>query len=329
MTHASLFSGIGAAELAAEWLGWENKFHCEIDDFCRTILKYHFPNEKSYNDIKLQDFSKWGGGQIDVLSGGFPCQPFSNAGRRLGAEDDRYLWPEFMRAITEIKPRWFVGENVGGILTMVQPGEIPYMEENPSLFQESDSTTSAQQFVVETICSDFEKLGYEIQTFLIPACAVGAPHRRDRVFFIANRTDTRTQNVQQERKDGVLSSLLITNPKSQQSNGHEFKITEFGISEQIQFGGGNSNDGSRIGLPQDQWRNFPLNEPAICRGNDGLPFDVDCLTIPFTEWRKRTIKAYGNAIVPQVIYEIFRAIQITENEQTNNHTSTGSISDPQ
>lgn len=314
MTHASLFSGIGAAELAASWLGWDNKFHCEIDDFCRRILVYHFPNEKSYNDIKLQDFSKWGG-QIDVLSGGFPCQPFSNAGRRKGAEDDRYLWPEFVRAINEIGPRWVVGENVAGILTMVQPGESPYMEKTPSLFEEDNLQEYQQEYVVETICQDLEKSGYSVQTILIPACAVGAPHRRDRVFFIAHRSDAGAEKMQSKRQDGVLPSSTTPDTKSQQSNGHQSQLSQISESQQIKSRRGGCENGSSEPQPQEFWYGFPNAEPAICRGNDGLPFDVDGLAIPYGEWRKRTIKAYGNAIVPQVIYEIFRAIQIQEQSQ--------------
>mgnify|MGYP000980087848 CR=1 FL=1 len=107
MRHASLFSGIGAPELAAYWLGWENVFHCEINPFCRQVLNYWFTNSKSYEDITKTDFREWQG-TIDVLTGGFPCQPFSVAGKRKGAEDDRYLWPEFKRAIREIRPPWLL-----------------------------------------------------------------------------------------------------------------------------------------------------------------------------------------------------------------------------
>ena len=120
--HASLFSGIGAPELAAFWLGWQNVFHCEISEFCKTILNYWYPNSIGYENIKTTDFKKWKG-EIDVLTGGFPCQPFSFAGKRKGAEDNRYLWTEMLRAIRQILPTWVVGENVAGILTMVQPTE--------------------------------------------------------------------------------------------------------------------------------------------------------------------------------------------------------------
>lgn len=181
MKHATLFSGIGAPELAAYWLGWDNAFHCEINPFCQQVLKYWFNKSESYEDITKTDFRKWRG-KIDVLTGGFPCQPFSVAGRRKGAEDNRYLWPEFKRAIREIQPCWIVGENVAGIISMVQPGEKIDVETSATVRSESNEEISfEQEFVVETICRDLEEEGYTVQPVLIPACAVGAPHRRDRV----------------------------------------------------------------------------------------------------------------------------------------------------
>lgn len=115
MTHASLFSGIGGFDLAAEWMGWENIFHCEWNPFGQKVLAHHFPNSKSYNDITKTDFTIHEG-TIDVLSGGFPCQPYSSAGKRLGKEDERHLFPEMLRTIKEVKPTWVVGENVLGIV---------------------------------------------------------------------------------------------------------------------------------------------------------------------------------------------------------------------
>jgi hypothetical protein len=115
MTHASLFSGIGGFDLAAEWMGWENLFHCEWNPFGQRVLKHHFPNSISYNDITKTDFSIHRG-QVDILTGGFPCQPYSSAGKRLGKADERHLWPEMLRTIKEVKPTWIVGENVLGIV---------------------------------------------------------------------------------------------------------------------------------------------------------------------------------------------------------------------
>lgn len=164
MTHASLFSGIGGFDLAAEWMGWQNVFNCEIDPFCRKVLAYHFPEAKQYQDVKTTDFTIHRG-HIDVLTGGFSCQPFSLAGKRKGSDDNRYLWPEMLRAIREIQPRWVVGENVFGIVNW------------------SDG------MVFEQVQSDLENEGYEVQPYIIPACAVDAPHRRDRVWFVAHRRD--------------------------------------------------------------------------------------------------------------------------------------------
>lgn len=183
MTHASLFSGIGGFDLAAEWAGWTNVFNCEIDPFCRKVLAYHFPNAFQYENIKTTDFRPLRGG-VDVLTGGFPCQPFSLAGKRKGTDDNRYIWPEMLRAIRELAPRWVVGENVSGIVNW------------------SDG------LVFEQVCADLENEGYEVQPYLIPACAVDAPHRRDRVWFVAHRRD-----VEDTFRDGFFRDLELCETK--------------------------------------------------------------------------------------------------------------------
>lgn len=137
LRHASVFSGIGGPEIAATMLGWENVFHCEINPFGRRVLEYWFPESESYEDITKTDFRRYRG-QVDVLSGGFPCQPFSMAGKRKGAGDDRYLWPEMLRVIDEVRPSWVVGENVAGITSMVEPGEIADLGCEGALFGEGD-----------------------------------------------------------------------------------------------------------------------------------------------------------------------------------------------
>lgn len=186
LTHASLFSGIGGFDLAAEQVGWTNLFHCEWNPFCKRILDYHFPNSKSYADIKQTDFREWRG-KVDVLTGGFPCQPFSVAGQRKGSEDDRYLWPQMLRAIKEIRPTWIVGENVAGLLSMVQPGEETTVESYKDLFGEGHTLyEECSSYILHGIICDLEDRGYTVQTFIIPACAVGAPHRRDRIWIVAH-----------------------------------------------------------------------------------------------------------------------------------------------
>lgn len=292
--HASLFSGIGGFDLAAEWLGFRNAFHCEINPFCERILKYHFPDAGHYTDITKTDFTPWRG-KIDILSGGFPCQPFSLAGQRKGAEDDRYLWPQMLRAIREIRPAWVVGENVAGILTMVQPSKEVEVGRSTSLFGEDYTDEEIhRQYVVETVCTDLEREGYSVRPFVIPACAVGAPHRRDRVWFVAHRTDTGSENMRKERKDGVH---VIKTSAHTQSTGIKRKYEQ--RSGEVQSDGRNSE------AVQSQWGKFPTQSP-VCSRDDGFPIPMDGIT--FSKWRQESIKAYWNAIVPQVAYEIFKAI---------------------
>lgn len=303
LVHGSLFSGFDAPSVAASWMGWKNAFHCEINPFCNEILKYWFPNSEHYEDITKTDFSQWKG-RIDVLTGGFPCQPFSLAGQRKGADDNRYLWPHMLRAIREIRPDWVIGENVAGILTMVQPGKETEVGSQTSLFGEDNRKRILlrQEYVVETICKDLEREGYSVQPLLIPACAVGAPHRRDRVWFIAHCADSRTEEVRRERKDKVLSDGIAPDT-----------YCEFQSQRMLQGEKGRYKQKIRTESlhSRSNWENFPTQSP-VCRGNDGLPFDVDNLTIPFTKWRQESVKGYGNAIVPQVILEIFKAIEEIE-----------------
>lgn len=366
LNHIGLFAGIGGFELAARWMGWNTIAWSEWDPFCQKVLSYHFPEAKGYGDIKQADFTQYRG-QCDILTGGFPCQPYSVAGKRLGKEDDRHLWPEMLRAIREIQPRWIVGENVRGLLSW--NGGV----------------------VFEEVCSDLESEGYEVQAFIIPAAGVGAPHRRDRIWFIANnhsarlqetRTEQQTTRFEQYRElDGLTtnasdcrcggraceqcangwselfpreckgsemggeatrcnrerfvdySNLHNDKRKVGSINGEKGKIQkehwqEYSTSRE--FSGTNISDAtntknSRLkacfeGSRQEQfrrrdervsfsehWENFPT-QPPVCGGDDGLPSELDGITFP--KWRKESIKAYGNAIVPQVAYQIFKAIDL-------------------
>lgn len=295
LTHASLFSGIGGAELAASWLGWTNVFHCEIQEFQRKVLEYWFPNSISYEDITKTDFKEWRG-QIDILTGGFPCQPFSVAGKRKGAEDNRYLWGEMLRAIREIQPTWVVGENVNGILSMVQPGKETKMGRTDDLFDENFIYRKEQKFTIEAICEDLERAGYSVQPFVIPACAVGAPHRRDRVWIIAHRTNAGTESLQQGGKDRISEFGVVAHAKGARS-AREL----FGKQEQIQ------SDRQNCRIDEPDFKDFPTQSP-VCNRDDGLPFRVADLTISFAKWRSKSIEALGNAWVPQVAFEIFKTI---------------------
>ena len=330
ITHASLFSGIGGAELAARWIGWKNVFHCEINPFGRRVIEYHFPESKSYEDVTTTDFSEYRG-RIDVLTAGFPCQPFSVAGQRKGAEDNRYLWPEVVRVIREVRPTWVVGENVAGILTMVQPGEETEMGGQTNIFGEVDRKRILlrQEYVVETICGDLEREGYSVQPFIIPACAVGAPHRRDRVWFVANRDSVRfgrRQNKQEpiswsksaanysvSRQNGVIadtkcdrSNKICENVQSEISNGQ--RIDSYGCDRHVTH---STSEGLQRGMPPyaemlaEHFSDFPTQSPVLS-GDDELSTRLDGIT--FSKWRQESIKAYGNAWVPAVAYEIFKVI---------------------
>lgn len=157
--HFSLFTGIGGLDLAAEWAGFETVGQCEYADYPTKVLEKHWPNVPRWRDIRdvtAESVRERGIEGIDVLSGGFPCQPHSVIGSRKAENDDRHLWPEFIRVIREVRPRWVVGENVNGILSTIH----------------------------ESVCSDLEAEGYEVRTFSTPAYAVGAHHERYRVSII-------------------------------------------------------------------------------------------------------------------------------------------------
>ena len=340
MTHASLFSGIGGAEVAAAWMGWRNVFHCEIQEFPRKVLDFWFPNAESYEDITKTDFTKWGG-KIDVLTGGFPCQPFSLAGRRKGEKDNRYLWQEMHRAIKEIHPTWVIGENVAGITTMVESSETTYMGHTPDLFEARDLYRTESRFTLDRICQDIEDAGYEVQPLLIPACSVGAPHRRDRIWIVAHRTDAGIEAMQQGGQDGVLpdgttadtncAGLWERTDKQEriargEGETHHSQGCENGTPPHTEKAQGSvhpmGRDAARLHNPIERGANrgfegFPTTEPTIRRGDDGLPFRMDDLSVSFGKWRQESIKAYGNAWVPQVAYEIFRAIETIQEQQEN------------
>ena len=257
------------------------------------------------------------------------CQPFSLAGQRRGADDDRYLWPQMLRAIREIRPSWVVGENVAGILTMVQPGTEVEVGGGASLFGEDyrKRVLLRQEYVVETICRDLEREGYEVQPFVIPACAVGAPHRRDRVWFIArrvashpdeHRSPSRTASIGTE--SGRQDQLPLTGERtigSQRLDGlHGFprNAAYTCSSRRFEQQPASQPEGQRLRsrifaeeLPALRWAGFPTAQPVIRRGDDGIPGRLAGITFP--KWRAESIKSLGNAIVPQVMYEIFRAIE--------------------
>ena len=266
MLHISLFSGIGGFDLAAEWMGWTNIASCEINDFGNKILEYYWPDAYHHRDIHTLNYAlindhltkrygpTWPTNDI-ILTGGFPCQPYSVAGKRLGKEDDRHLWPEMLRVISEVKPTFIVGENVGGLLSW------------------------SGGMVFDEVRADLESQGYEVAVYLLPAAGVNAPHKRERVWIIANSNCQRCEKCHASTKSSKKSR--------QHCQAH-------------------------YNFKSNHWERFP-NEPAICSRNDGLSTKLDNIT--FSKWRNETIKAGGNAIVPQVAFEIFKAIEKAYNHE--------------
>jgi DNA (cytosine-5)-methyltransferase 1 len=194
LKHLSLFSGIGGPDLAAEWMGWDNVSHTEWNAFGQRVLNYYWPNATSHHDITKTDYTIYRG-RVDILTGGFPCQGFSLAGKRLGTDDDRYLWPEMRRAYQECKPCIVIGENVTGLLSMEDKSGV-YRDVFPKVeggtiirtlecdYYEKVYTRQAKM-LIDSICKDLEQDGYEVIPFIVPAAAVQAPHQRERVWIIA------------------------------------------------------------------------------------------------------------------------------------------------
>lgn len=326
MNHGSLFSGGGGFDLAAEWMGWNNIFHCEIADFPKQILAYYWPNAKSYTNVKETDFSSYKG-KIDILTGGFPCQPFSNAGNQKGTGDERYLWPEMLRAIREIQPRWVVGENVRGLVSW------------------------SKGMVFEQVCADLEAEGYEVFPALLPACGVNAPHRRERIWFIAFNSNTKGHRHRERQGIKVETASESSKIRKLERGSKRFRIQRATANTSRKRPGKLQNKGKtsraskssqlprriyRISyaadtnIPRQQkfnlttksnkqgfrarpyfkklpnWKKFPTQSPVRC-GDDGLSYKLDGITFP--KWRNESIKLYGNAVVPQVVLQIFKSIQ--------------------
>ena len=312
MNHASLFTGFGGFDLAAEWMGWYNLFQCEMDPYCNKLLKQNFPKTEKHGNIKETDFTIYRG-RIDVLSGGFPCQPYSSAGKRLGKEDERHLWPEMLRAIREIQPPWVVGENVRGL------------------------TNWNGGMVFDEVQADLEAAGYEVTPFLLPAAGVNAPHRRDRIFFIAYSKGFRNSRGSEEERSTTEGSnrecadQLVqrgsfrdaANSPDIQRNSQLYKREGVQRGEQArgEIGTGNSKaitntasggreQNNRVGKsgqphqngPSGNWDNFPT-QPGICGGDAGIPNRLDLFKL---------INYEGVTDGGQILPHLWKAVQQTE-----------------
>jgi DNA (cytosine-5)-methyltransferase 1 len=283
MKLISLFAGIGGFDLAAHWMGWESILLCEWDKWNQALLKKRFPGVPVHGDIKTLTHERIkeyiGNANSDelIISGGFPCQPFSSAGKREGTNDDRYLWPEMLRVIREVQPAWVVGENVAGILSM-DDGRV-----------------------IDEVQTSLESEGYAVQSFVIPACAVKAVHRRDRVWIVANNQKTfiskqpPTNKGRENRQfahngnAGDAANAKQRGEQGQRRPGYAISTTEARKRQ------ANSSINELL----------RLTESPVCGTDDGLSRGVDK-----PRHRKRRLEGLGNAIVPQVAYEIFGAIEL-------------------
>lgn len=276
-----LFSGIGGFALAAQWV-WGKRLEivsfCEIDKFCQKILNKHWPKVPIHDDIKYLDGNDWRG-TVDLIVGGFPCQPFSVAGKQKSQKDDRYLWPEMLRVITQTQPTWVVGENVAGIINLE----------------------------LDKVLADLEGASYETITFNIPACAVDAPHKRERIWIVGyadrngcngaeNKQGIDERSNRDKRGADKMGKLKRTSglrnadvPNSNGKHGKEL-FGKYKLEKaKATFGWGDCEYGG-------EWK----AEPGVGRVVNGIPNRVD------------RIKGLGNAVVPQVAAQILGGVALLD-----------------
>jgi DNA (cytosine-5)-methyltransferase 1 len=319
MKHIDLFSGIGGFSYAADqvWPDLEHIF-CDIDPFCRAVTQKHWPGSTHYADIRElianAERERNGGGlgngysskgkipvgketsyartdeignggtesETWLVTGGFPCQPFSQAGRRRGTADDRYLWPAMFRVIQLTSPQWVIGENVGGFVTW------------------------NEGMVLEQVCTDLESEGYEVQPFIIPACAVNAPHRRDRVWIVANKQRPGLERgIEQGEGQRGQSGRIWINEKQNAQNTIG-KRSGWRMEGRRQVLGRKGSEAKDAG--PDWEENWIEVATRLCRVDDGLPARVDGPELSKSAHRRERLKSLGNAIVPQVALEIMKSM---------------------
>lgn len=316
ITHYDLFAGIGGFSYALDTIFNDEEIKhifCEWEAFPTAVLKKHWPNGTYYGDIADlvadTDSQRWAGERgedegrlrqssrevqnqeqgVVILTGGFPCQPFSQAGRRQGTADDRYKWPDMLAVIRNVRPDFIIAENVRGLVTW------------------------NNGMVLETVCADLESEGYEVQPIVIPAVAIGAPHRRDRVWIIANLRSEESRGVsngsrEEVPKAGESDTESAPNPRQQLRSEGGGEGLE--ANQTIGTTCSETNQREHQYTWADDWREVAF---ATCYDgvDDGLPRWMDGVTISSARHRKERLKACGNAIVPQVAMEIFKAIRLS------------------
>jgi DNA (cytosine-5)-methyltransferase 1 len=270
LTHLDLFSGIGGFALAAKWNGYRTLAFCDNEPYAQAVLKKHWPDVPCHKDIREVRGELYAG--VTLLTGGFPCQPFSVAGKQRGKDDNRYLWPEMCRVIREARPAWIIGENVAGIVNLA----------------------------LDQVCADLEAEGYEVEPIIIPACAVDAPHRRDRVWIIArNVADPYRGQLCQREPEG--QSVQVSGEGGERVG--DVADTQKQGLERRDIQGAGIVEG-RLGQSGESIQAIWLPEPDLGRVAHGVPNRV------------AKLRGLGNAIVPQVAAEIIRCInKVMENNQ--------------
>ena len=292
LTHIDLFSGIGGFALAAQWAGFRTLCFSEIEPYASAVLRRHWPRTPNVGDIVKADFEAYAGATL--LTGGFPCQPFSCAGKQRGAKDDRFLWPRMLEVIAQTRPTWVVGENVAGII----------------------------QMELDRVLSDMESQGYIAVPIVVPAVAVDARHRRDRVWIVANARGGRLGGTGEGKiqlprgAEAFSSGETLANAAEQHGSiegceASELRRCRETLADPMLAGSlsatqsaihrGETSAGARNEQPERLCR-WPA-EPQVGRVAHGIPSRVD------------RIKCLGNAIVPQVAFEILRQIATIERTQ--------------
>ena len=284
LTVGSLFAGIGGFDLGLERAGMRVRWQVEIDPYCQRVLAKHWPDVPRYGDIKTVDWATVE--PVDLICGGFPCQPFSCAGQQRGTADNRYLWPDIVRCLDALRPTWFLGENVPGIINLA----------------------------LDAVCTDLENLGYTVWPVSLPACAVGAPHIRQRVWILAYHSEYGRRPWREMGSDSSgtreqkqpLQAVADANAQHRERGGQRSSANSQAGASRPEFIGGRAPLADTGRALLEGWGASPstwwATEPAVGRVAHGIPHRVDRL------------RGLGNAVVPQIVHWLGEQIMKVERE---------------